>query len=259
MEVQGYITDSAMRRIRGTVGILAADGKTVLAYDDTADDGSFLFYPQPGNYMYFAAPGYVTKIMRAEDIGGGIVLNKPVNIGVYAIVIPIAYALFFEKRKKGIGKLNFDAGDVKTIMLIVGGVVGFDLIVKILQGLGFWKDANERALDQAGSNPDSFWNPNYWKKSQNYSYAIDTATAKNFAKQIHDAFGLWNDDEAAIINVFHQLRTKANISFLAYVYAQEYGTDLFEALRSGGGLSMEGLSDAELSALNNFGNSLPAF
>lgn len=259
MEINGYITDAVGHRLKGTAGIVSADGKAVLAFDDTGEDGSYLLNPQAGEYIYVAAPGFITKILPAQSAGGRIVLNRPVNLTAVALVASIAYPLLFAKKARGVGKLNFDFNDVKTVAWIVGGVLAFDIVAKILKGLGLWKDENERVLDTAASDPNSFWNPNFWKKSQSYSYAIDTPTAERYVETIHDAFGLWNDDEAAIINVIHQMRTKANISFLSYIYSTKYGKDLFEALRSGDGFSAEGLSDAELASLNNYGNSLPNF
>jgi hypothetical protein len=260
MEVKGYITDAAGRRLQGTAGIISADGKTVLAYDETASDGSFTLYPQPGEYVYVGAPGYVTKMIEANIAGGAIVLNKPVNLAALFIVAPVAYSLFVRKKKKRkkVGGLSFSEGDVKTIFWIVGGVLAFDTIKKILEALGFWKDQDARQLDAASSDPDSFWNPNYWKKSQNYSYAIDTPTAERYARAINDALGWFNDDEAAIIGIFKQLRTKANVSYLAYVYQQIFGKDLFTALR-GGYWPIDGLSDAELNSINNYANSLTPF
>jgi hypothetical protein len=239
---------------------MSADGKTVLAYDETAADGSFTIYPGDNELVYFGSPGYVTKVMEARLAGGAIVLNKPVNIAGLLLVAPIAYSIFFAKakRKKRVGGLAFDEKDVKTIFWIVGGFLALDTIKKILQALGFWKDADARALDNISSDPSSFWNPNYWKQTQNYSYAIDTATAERYAREIDNALGWFNDDEAAIIGVFKQLRTKANVSYLAYVYQQIFGRDLFTTLR-GGYYPYDGLSDAELNSINNYLNSLTPF
>jgi hypothetical protein len=108
------------------------------------------------------------------------------------------------------------------------------------------------------ADPNSFWNPNYWKQTQQYTYAIDTPTAERYADQINDALGYFNDDESAIISVFHQLRTKANFSYLAYVFNNKYGKDLFATLR-GGNWPQDGISDADLLAINNYGDTLPNF
>jgi hypothetical protein len=261
MEVSGYITDSTGRRLQGTAGIMSGDGKEVLAYDATAPDGSFTLYPQAGELLYFAAPGFVTKLVPAELASGAIVLNKPVHLAAFLMVAPVAYALFNQKRKKKknkVGALDFSRDDVKTIFWIVGGVLAFDTIKKILQAIGFWKDEDERSLDMESSNVDSFWNPLYWRRSQNYSYTIDTPTAETFARRINSALGWFNDDEAAVKSVFYQLRTKANFSYLSYVYQNLFGQDLFTVLR-GGLWPYDGISDAELNSINNYGKSLPNF
>lgn len=260
MEYSGYITDGAGRRIKGSFGILSAKNE-LLATDDTDLDGNYSVNANPdrGEQLFFAAPGYVTKVFPLPLREIIIVLNKPVPYAAIAAVVTIGYLLLDGKKNK-VGALpgGLTNDDVKTIFLIIGGILSLDIITRILRALGIFKDPKSSKLDQIGADPASFWNPNYWKQSQNYSYTIDEKTAEAYADKINDALGYFNDDESAIISVFHQLRTKANISFLAWVYNKKFSKDLFTTLR-GGAWPYDGISDADLSAINAYGETLTAF
>jgi len=259
MEFSGVISDAAGRPIPGAVfGAMTASGELLFGGTDADADGSFVLSAQPGELVFFGAPGYVTKTFTVPFDVSRVVLNKPFNFAAIGLVAGAAYLVLNEKKRKGVGALGFSNEDVKTVFLIVGGVLALDTITKILRALGFWNDPKSTKLDNVSTDPNSFWNPNYWKQTQNYSYIIDTPTAERFAKQINDALGYFNDDESAIDAVFHQLRTKANVSYLAHVYAQKYGSDLFSALR-GGVWPQDGISDEQLHALNAYCETLTPF
>lgn len=259
MQLTGYIIDGKGSHLQGAFSIFSASGELLAGPTLAGDNGYFELSANPGEKVSFAAQGYIAKVLTVP-FSGNVQLQKPISVFAYAAVAAGAYIVFFSKgkRKKVSGAIKLQPDDLKTLFWLVGGILAFDTIKKILEALGFWKDADARALDAEASSPTSFWNPSYWQQSQQYSYAIDTATAEHYAQLIDESLGWFNDDESAIISVFHQLHTKANISFLAYVYANKYGRDLFTTLR-GGIWPYDGLSDSDLAALNAYGKSLPDF
>jgi hypothetical protein len=111
-------------------------------------------------------------------------------------------------------------------------------------------------LNNQSTNPQSFWNPTYYKNFSSYSYAIDTTTAQQYVQQILDSFGAFNDNEEQAIAVFHQLKTKANVSFLAEIFYRMTGQDLLTYLR-GGIWPQDRLSDSDVNAINQFLSKLP--
>lgn len=260
----GNIVDGAKRLVlSASFGIMDAAGN-ILAGPTPVDNGTFeISSSADGEQLFVGAPGYVTKIIPVSmlaTVGNSVEINKPFPFFETALVLSAAYYVLGRKKKrKGkIGAAALDQSDIKMIFWLVGGVLAFDTIRKILEAFGFWKSADSRQLDAAAADPNSFWNPNYWQQSQNYSYAISTAQAQGYAKQIYDAFGMFNDCEECVIAVFRSLRTKANVSFLAYVFQQQYGQDLLSFLR-GGLWPQDRLSDEDVAGINSYVNSLPAF
>jgi hypothetical protein len=75
-------------------------------------------------------------------------------------------------------------------------------------------------------------------------------------QQILDSFGAFNDNEEQAIAVFHQLKTKANVSFLAEIFYRMTGQDLLTYLR-GGIWPQDRLSDSDVNAINQFLSKLP--
>ena len=51
-------------------------------------------------------------------------------------------------------------------------------------------------------------------------YMLTAASAKTFAKDIHDAWGVFDDDEAKIYSVFRALKDQVQVSQVAYHYYQ---------------------------------------
>lgn len=148
---------------------------------------------------------------------------------------------------------KIDTGDILTLAAVV---VGFSLVSKVFQGLGIWDSPATKHLDAESSDPGSPWNPNYYRQFQNFTYAIDTKTAMQYASEMLDAFGPFNDCEECVISIFKRLRTKSNLSFLSDVFSQGYGQDLLSYLR-GGTWPQDRLSDADVNFINDYINQLP--
>ena len=77
----------------------------------------------------------------------------------------------------------------------------------------------------------NFWSPRYVEQfgKQKVTF-LKSESAKQFAKQLWDAGGTFNDDEQAMYGVFRQLKTKVQVSQLAKVFFNMYGQDLAQYL-----------------------------
>lgn len=158
------------------------------------------------------------------------------------------------KRRGAVG--NIEPQTVITIALVVAGVIGFDLVSKLLTGLGIWQSNDSKSLDSQTKTANSPWNPNYYTQFSNYTYAIDTPTATTLSNKIYDSFGIFNDCEDCVKAVFFALRTQSEVSFLVKVFNDVYGQDLLSYLR-GGLWPQDHLSDADVQQINKFVLSLP--
>jgi hypothetical protein len=143
------------------------------------------------------------------------------------------------------------------VLLIGGGLLAFTAIRRLLIKTGVAAGPGTTSTVQQITDPGSYWKPLYYKRTG--GILIRRATAEQLAKQIHNAFGIFQDDYNAVMAAFSQLKTKAAISFLADVFQQRYKEDLLTFLTNGGGiLPWDGLSDSQLKNLLTYTNRLPA-
>ena len=150
--------------------------------------------------------------------------------------------------------------DIKAtdVLLIGGGVIAFFAIRKLLIRFGIASGPGSQNVVNQISDPNSFWKPNYWNKPG--ALLITNAVADKMATDIHKAFTVFQDDYNSIFAVFSQLKTKSQVSYLAYRFQQKYGEDLLTFLTNGGGiLPWDGLSDAQLLQITTLVNKLPAY
>lgn len=257
-----YITGKLLGRnkqpIPGTVTVANYAGN--MKFSDTVQgDGSYAVNVDVGDWIVFSSPGYreggVTVKQSDSVISVELYPETIVSPLVLMAIAAVILVMWEKRKKKGIGA--FEKKDLITVFIAIGGIIGFSLIKKLLETLGIWKGQDTKTLDNASINPNSFWNPTYWQNFSSYSYAISTATAQAYADKIYNAFGAFNDDEEAVIGVFTSLRTKANASFLAYVFQQRYGMNLLAFLR-GGWWPQDRLSDADVAQINDYVNRLPS-
>ena len=144
----------------------------------------------------------------------------------------------------------------KDLLLIGGGLIAFTAVRKLLIAGGVIPGPGGRSVQTLQIDPGSYFKPPYYKRTG--GLLITRATAESYAKQIHDAFGLFQDDFNSIMAVFSKIKTKAGISFLADVFQQKYKQDLLTFLTNGGGiLPWDGLSDSQFKTLLDFTNRLP--
>ena len=152
------------------------------------------------------------------------------------------------------GKVKISSTDV---LLIGGGLLAFTAIKRLLIAGGIAAGPGTQSASQQITDPSSYWKPNYYKRTG--GLLVTRATAERLSRQIHSAFGIFQDDFNAVMAAFSQVKTKAAISFLADVFQQIYKEDLLTFLTNGGGLlPWDGLSDNQLKTLLTFTNRLPA-
>ena len=71
----------------------------------------------------------------------------------------------------------------------------------------------------------NYFDPDFYKKETG-AIILTVASAQRLSKIIYDADQIINDDEAAVYGVFQSLKTKAQVSFLAYIFFMMYKKSL---------------------------------
>jgi hypothetical protein len=213
-----------------------------------------------GFAVVFKKSGYQTltipflQLMNNPDVtmkkGNDVIVES----WMIPIVLGVAFALIRKKSKKGkVGKI--DRSDVFTIFIVVGGMIAFNLIRKILEMFGLGGDG--KIKDQQ-ADPGSPWKPDYYKQFDSYTYAITQQDAEAGSYLIYNAFSVFQDDFNQIMSVFSKMRTKANVSYLADIFQRVYHEDLLSFLGNGGGiLPWDGLSTSHLNTIIDMVSRLP--
>lgn len=76
-----------------------------------------------------------------------------------------------------------------------------------------------------------YFNPNLYKKTgYNLSVILPEDSAKLYAKQIFNAWGIINDDEEQVYDVFRKIPNKITISQVSDMYSKMYKADLLGEL-----------------------------
>lgn len=198
----------------------------------------------------------IGQLMQDPDI----YFTKGSRFPIAAVVLVVAAVALYRSRTAKVGALT--TGDIWPIFLLVGGVLAFDVFKRIMEGLSLWDSQDTKDLDQLATDPNSWWNPNYWQTVKpagaSYSYAITLSTAVAWAREIYNAIGPINDNEDAVFAVFKRCRTRANASYIAYAFQQTYGEDLLKWLR-GGSWPQDRLSDADVNEITKYINKLPKY
>lgn len=127
-----------------------------------------------------------------------------------------------------------------NIVLIAGLFVGGYFIVKpILEKLGLKDSAEDKAADKALKQQETKYN--IWAGLKSMAKAagtrknivVLTAAGADFnAKQINNAFGVFNDDEEKIYGVFRSLRYKSQVASIVDAFYKLYRKDLLTTLKS---------------------------
>lgn len=148
--------------------------------------------------------------------------------------------------------------NLKIGLQIGMAVVGFFAIKKLGETFGLFKSSEETASDNATSkagedstetkpnNPYLSFNPNYWKAliksfklkyptktmDNNYQQNLPTSrTIYQLAEQVYLSKGIFNDNEDALFDVFSNLQTQYQLSWLSWVFSSKYKKDMLEYLK----------------------------
>lgn len=264
--VEGNIVDQLGNPVKGVTIQLVVNATGQRIGDPfTVSGSSYSAWTDKSPYeisVQFSKTGYIAKKIQISSLmedGDVMLLPGSMRAGLPLAAVALVGAALVMGKKKKVGKI--DPGTVKTGALIVGGVIAFSVIKKLLEKLGVWDSADSKALDQASEDPNSWWNPGYWKtKPANVTYTnpITSTTAKALAKKIYDSTGAFNDDEEAIKSVFSSLPSRAAGSFIADYFSQLYNQDLLKFLR-GGYWPQDRLSDEDVNEINRYVFNLPKY
>lgn len=255
-----------------TIAINDINGNNILSYDpgDNSTNETGTLYltgiPTDQDYTYVLSKnGYTSTVGKIADLLGfsdwTISLYKSTSTS--KILIPVLIStglllLYVSDKKKKVGKIE-TSDIINTGIAIGGGYLLFNsigIVDNLLIALGLKDSKATQTLDYASTDPNSFWNPNYWKQFNSFSYAINEQQAQAIIYQIKDAMSWFNDDESAIMAAFKQLRTQSNLSFLSWEFNKTEGTDLLTWLR-GTAWPYDRLSDNEVYTINQFFSKLP--
>jgi len=156
--------------------------------------------------------------------------------------------------------MKIDSTQQKFIFYTVGGILIYQIALKPLleaTGLKDTKDeANLKKLKAETENlpvTQNYWNPNYYKQivAGLKAMVFTQASGDMLAKQLWNAKGFINDDEAAIYGVFRQCKYKAQVSYIAARFYALYRADLYTWLRD------KVLNENELATVLNITSKLP--
>jgi hypothetical protein len=121
--------------------------------------------------------------------------------------------------------------DLTPVVILVGG------IFLIVWNKIFGKDKEDKANEQKSGQLETgdYWSPSFWKQTKppaGYEVPIlKMATASEYAKQIYDSEGIFNDCETCLYDVFRKMNYFPQISFLAEVFSIKYKKDLFQYIK----------------------------
>jgi hypothetical protein len=189
--------------------------------------------------------------------------SHPKKNYTWAVAI-LALAVIANKEGKrsvnGVAKQKINRADIITAAMIVAGVMGFSIIKKLLVKLGIFEGEGQHSVEDENTNLNSPWKAAFYKAAPNGALLITTATADYLSSQVHNAFGIFEDDFNQIMAAFRQLKTQSQISFLADRFAIKYGEDLLTFLTNGGGiLPWDGLNDKHLKQITDYVKALPKY
>lgn len=128
-------------------------------------------------------------------------------------------------------KQSFNWNNLPLVPIILGGTVLY-FAPKIMELLGLAKDKGDKTVDTA--QYDAVWTPKYYKDlaAKGKIYILTQDSLKNFAKQVYDSKGFFNDDEDKLTGVFKAINYKTQVSQLAEYFFNTYKKDLYGFMNS---------------------------
>lgn len=236
--------------------------------------GEFSFTSQYGDTIYFSSAEY-----ESDSVKASIYENQNFNIAelrrnvktIDPVVLPpgttkknnswlwlaAAAAVVVSQQKKQVGKI--DTGSVVAVGVGALMFIGLDTIKKFLLELGIGQTKEGQDYDDQVSDPGSFWSPGFWKTGGAGTKLLTEATCIRINDQIVNAFGMWNDNEAAVIAAFKQMQTQSQLSFFAEWFARVQGMDLLKWLKGSDIWPDDRLSVKEISIITDYFKGLPKY
>ncbi len=157
----------------------------------------------------------------------------------------------------------------RLLITIVGGIVVFRVlgpllsgIDKIFEGLGISQSAAAASLERGKTDPNSFWNAQFWKNLSRRTpgglvKVLPNASVIKLWGDLNKAFGYFNDDEGAAIAAFKSnIRYQSQLSYFSDWVAKNAGTDLLTWLE-GGAYPNDRLSAEEIDIITQYVKKLP--
>lgn len=118
------------------------------------------------------------------------------------------------------------------VLFYIGALIaGLIVLWVVLKRLGLIQDRqarkDEREIEKSVSriNQNDYFKPQTWVDASKNKLLTDDM-AQNYADEIYHSFKWYNDDEERIYSVFRKLTDKAQISQIAYAYANKWNSDL---------------------------------
>ena len=123
-----------------------------------------------------------------------------------------------------------------NLLLIVAGlgVAYFGVLNPILKKLGIKQSAEDAEAEKEikAAETDKAFNADYWRIAPKPKTIFGaTPSAQQVAQAIYKAFGLFNDNEAAIYSAVKRARTKTMFSQIVSAYRDLYRQDLYTVLK----------------------------
>jgi hypothetical protein len=119
---------------------------------------------------------------------------------------------------------------IEALVVVTGLTVLFVMVqrkkkAKDQKAISFFSELQrDIAPDSVGLVESNAFDIRYWetigKKISKPLYMLTSASAKGFAKEVHDAWGVFDDDENKIYGVFRALKDQVQVSQVAYYYYQ---------------------------------------
>lgn len=159
--------------------------------------------------------------------------------------------------------------DQRVILWIAGGLLAVRVVGPLLgtvdrlfQGLGISQSAAAASLEAMKRDPGSFWNGQFWRNVSKRTAGglvkvLTTAAVNDLWASLNNAFGYFNDDEAAALAAFKKhIRTQTQLSYFSEWVAKNAGIDLLTWLE-GSTYPNDRLSADEIDIITQYVKKLP--
>jgi hypothetical protein len=276
MKIQGRLKDiHTGQPVQGaTVTAVTPSGAPIAA--TTSNDTGFFILDNPqiltGDVIRITHVSYMTQdfpVSGSNDYGFISLENKVIELPPVVITAPsktqnaalpllLIAALAAASTSKNKSISGIKPGDAILVGGAVVAVLGLDIVKKLLESVGLWKSKDVKEVQDEIENPNSPFSPNFWKTAPAGSLLLTTQTMADMLKTLKNAFGFFDDNEAAATGVFKQMKTQSQVSFFSDYFTKNEKADLLTWLR-GSSWPNDRLSAAELNEIIQFVNKLPKY